>query len=230
LVKRYGDFTAVDGISLRVEAGEFYGFLGPNGAGKTTTINAIVGLAHKTSGTISVLGYDNEHQWRSARRLVGLSPQEFNFDRYLSIRDVLIYAAGYFGLRGRHVDERADMLLDRFGLTSKSNVEYTKLSGGQKRRLTLARALIHEPKVLILDEPTAGVDVELRLELWEWLRSLNAEGLTVFLTTHYLEEAEELCKRIAIIRAGRIVAEKPTHELIADGASLQAVFLELTKS
>ncbi|MGA8535641.1 MAG: ABC transporter ATP-binding protein [Candidatus Tumulicola sp.] len=215
---------------MRVEAGEFFGFLGPNGAGKTTTINAIVGLAHKTAGTISILGYDNERQWRAARRLVGLSPQEFNFDRYLSIRNVLIYAAGYFGLRGRQVDERADMLLDRFGLTSKANVEYTKLSGGQKRRLTLARALIHEPQVLILDEPTAGVDVELRLELWEWLQALNAEGLTVFLTTHYLEEAEALCKRIAIIRAGRIVAEKPTHELIADGASLQDVFLELTKS
>jgi ABC-2 type transport system ATP-binding protein len=169
-------------------------------------------------------------QWREARRLVGVSPQEFNFDRYLSIRDVLIYAAGYFGLRGREVGERADMLLERFGLTSKAGVEYTKLSGGQKRRLTLARALIHQPKVLILDEPTAGVDVELRLELWEWLRMLNAEGLTIFLTTHYLEEAEELCKRIAIIRAGRIVTEKPTHELIADGASLQDVFLELMKS
>ena len=230
MVKHYGDFTAVDGISLRVEAGEFYGFLGPNGAGKTTTINAIVGLARKSAGTISILGYDNETQWRQARRFVGVSPQEFNFDRYLSIRDVLIYAAGYFGLRGAEVTARADMLLERFGLSSKAKVEYTRLSGGQKRRLTLARALIHEPKVLILDEPTAGVDVELRLELWTWLRTLNAEGLTIFLTTHYLEEAEELCKRIAIVRAGRIVAEKPTHELIAQGASLQDVFLELTRS
>jgi ABC-2 type transport system ATP-binding protein len=230
LIKHYGDFTAVDGISLRVEAGEFYGFLGPNGAGKTTTINAIVGLARKSAGTISILGYDNETQWRQARRFVGVSPQEFNFDRYLSIRDVLIYAAGYFGLRGADVAARADMLLERFGLSSKAKVEYTRLSGGQKRRLTLARALIHEPKVLILDEPTAGVDVELRLELWTWLRTLNAEGLTIFLTTHYLEEAEELCKRIAIVRAGRIVAEKPTHELIAQGASLQDVFLELTRS
>jgi ABC-2 type transport system ATP-binding protein len=230
LIKHYGDFTAVDGISLRVEAGEFYGFLGPNGAGKTTTINAIVGLARKSAGTISILGYDNETQWREARRFVGVSPQEFNFDRYLSIRDVLIYAAGYFGLRGAKVAARADMLLERFGLSSKAKVEYTRLSGGQKRRLTLARALIHEPKVLILDEPTAVVDVELRLELWTWLRTLNVEGLTIFLTTHYLEEAEELCKRIAIVRAGRIVAEKPTHELIAQGASLQDVFLELTRS
>jgi ABC-2 type transport system ATP-binding protein len=216
-------------VSLRVAAGEFYGFLGPNGAGKTTTINAIVGLAQKSGGTISVFGYDNALQWRQARRLIGLAPQEFNFDRYLSIRDVLIYAAGYFGLRGKEIEDRADMLLEKFGLTSKSKVEYTRISGGQKRRLTLARALIHQPKLLILDEPTAGVDVELRLELWDWLKTLNAEGLTIFLTTHYLEEAEELCKRIAIIRHGRIVTEKPTVELIADGASLQDVFLELTR-
>jgi ABC-2 type transport system ATP-binding protein len=229
LVKRYGDFTAVDGICLRVERGEFFGFLGPNGAGKTTTINAIVGLARKTSGTIRVFGYDNAVQWRQARSLIGVAPQEFNFDRYLSIRDVLIFAAGYYGLRGKDVVRRADMLLDRFGLAAHSHKEYTKLSGGQKRRLTLARALIHQPKLLILDEPTAGVDVELRLELWQWLRSLNAEGLTIFLTTHYLEEAEELCRRIAIIRNGRIVCEKPTQELIADGASLQEVFLELTR-
>ena len=230
MVKRYGDFTAVDGISLRVEAGEFYGFLGPNGAGKTTTINAIVALAHTSSGSIRIFGHDVKTQWRHARGLVGLSPQEYNFDRYLSIRDVLIYAAGYFGLKGKAIEDRADMLLERFGLSSKSKGEYTKLSGGQKRRLSLARALIHEPKLLILDEPTAGVDVELRIELWEWLRTLNAEGLTIVLTTHYLEEAEELCKRIAIIRQGKIVTEKSTAELIAQGDSLQDVFLELTKS
>jgi ABC-2 type transport system ATP-binding protein len=230
LVKRYGSFTAVDGISLSVESGEFFGFLGPNGAGKTTTINAIVGLARTSAGSIRIFGYDNERQWREARSLIGLSPQEFNFDRYLSLRDVLIYAAGYYGLRGKRVAERADMLLERFGLTSHAHLEYTKISGGQKRRLSLARALIHEPKLLILDEPTAGVDVELRLELWEWLKTLNAEGLTVFLTTHYLEEAEQLCRRIAIVRGGRIVAEKPTEELVALGASLQDVFLELTRN
>jgi ABC-2 type transport system ATP-binding protein len=228
-VKRYGDFTAVDGISLRVEAGEFYGFLGPNGAGKTTSINAIVGLAKRTSGSIRIFGYDNEHEWRQARRLIGLSPQEFNFDRYLSLRDVLIYAAGYYGLRGKEVTDRADALLERFGLTSHAHLEYTKVSGGQKRRLSLARALIHEPKLLILDEPTAGVDVELRLELWDWLRRLNADGLTIFLTTHYLEEAEQLCRRIAIIRRGQILTERPTEELIAAGASLQDVFLELVR-
>ena len=183
-----------------------------------------------SSGAIRVFGYDNREQWREARRLIGLAPQEYNFDRYLSIRDVLIFQAGYFGLRGRAVRERADMLLERFGLTSKANVEYTRLSGGMKRRLTLARALINEPRLLILDEPTAGVDVELRLELWELLRSLNRDGLTIFLTTHYLEEAEELCKDIAIIREGRIVTQKPTQELIAQGASLQDVFLELTRT
>ena len=229
LVKKYGDFTAVNDVSLRVEQGEFFGFLGPNGAGKTTTINAIVGLASASSGSISVFGYDNKKQWREARRLIGLAPQEYNFDRYLSIRDVLIYQAGYFGLKGPKVRARADMLLDRFGLASKAKGEYTKLSGGMKRRLTLARALIHEPQLVILDEPTAGVDVELRLELWQLLKDLNGDGLTIFLTTHYLEEAEELCKDIAIIRDGKIVRQAATSTLISEGASLQEVFLELTR-
>lgn len=229
-MKRYGSFLAVDHISLRVEAGEFFGFLGPNGAGKTTTINAIVGLARPDGGSIQVFGKNNQTDWRAARRAIGLAPQEYNFDRYLSIRDILIFQAGYFGLRGRAVRERADTLLERFGLTSKANADYMKLSGGMKRRLTLARALMNEPQLLILDEPTAGVDVELRLELWDLLRELNREGLTIFLTTHYLEEAQELCKKIAIIRQGTIVTQKPTLELIADGASLQDVFLELTRA
>jgi len=231
LVKRYGSFTAVDGISLRVEAGDFFAFLGPNGAGKTTTINAIVGLARLTAGSIKIYGYDNAAQWRAARSLVGLAPQEYNFDRYLSIRDILIYQAGYFGLRPSDVAERADMLLERFGLSSKAKQDYMKLSGGMKRRLTLARALIHSPKLLILDEPTAGVDVELRLELWELLRTLNRDGMTIFLTTHYLEEAEELCRNVGIIRSGKVVALEPTHELLErEGKRLQDVFLELTRS
>lgn len=203
--------------------------MGRNGAGKTTTINAIVGLARKSGGSIRIFGYDNEEQWRDARRFVGLAPQEFNFDRYLSIRDVLIFAAGYYGLRGKAVAARADELLERFGLTARARVEYTKISGGQKRRLTLARALIHKPRLLILDEPTAGVDVEQRLELWALLRSLNADGLTVFLTTHYLEEAEELCKRIAIIRDGKIITEQPTEQLVREGERLQDVFLDLVR-
>ncbi len=218
-------------MSLRVEAGDFFGFLGPNGAGKTTTISAIVGLARITSGRIEVFGYDNVTQWREARRFIGLAPQEYNFDRYLSIRDVLIFQAGYYGLAPRLVRERADELLEQFGLERHAKLEYTKLSGGMKRRLTLARALVHGPKILILDEPTAGVDVELRLELWALLRRLNAEGMTIFLTTHYLEEAEALCRNIGIIRAGRLVALEPTRDLLARaGRGLQDIFLELTRA
>ena len=220
----------MDGVSLQVKAGDFFGFLGPNGAGKTTTINAIVGLARLNGGSIRVFGYDNLTQWRDARRFIGLAPQEYNFDRYLSIRDILIYQAGYFGIRARDVAERADMLLERFGLASKSKLDYLKLSGGQKRRLTLARALINSPQLLILDEPTAGVDVELRLELWELLQQLNREGMTIFLTTHYLEEAERLCRDVGIIRAGKLVAHEPMQELLArKGKGLQDVFLELTR-
>ncbi len=215
LSKRFGAFAAVDDVSLVVERGDFFGFLGPNGAGKTTTINAIVGLATITSGAIEIFGYDNAREWRKARALVGLAPQEYNFDRYLSIRDVLIYQAGYFGLRGPAVRARADRLLESFGLANKANDTFVKLSGGMKRRLTLARAMIHEPSLLILDEPTAGVDVELRIELWQLLRDLNADGTTIILTTHYLEEAESLCKNIAIIEGGHIVAMESTAKLLA---------------
>ncbi len=228
LVKCYGDFAAVDGVSLAVEEGEFFGLLGRNGAGKTTTINAIVGLARITRGTIALFGHDVERDWRLARGTVGLAPQEYNFDRYLNIRDVLIYQAGYYGLRGAAVARRADLLLERFDLTSKAKQVYTRLSGGMKRRLSLARALIHEPRLLILDEPTAGVDVELRLELWSLLRELNGRGSTIILTTHYLEEAEELCDRIAIIQSGKLVALDSTRHLVGAG-NLQDVFLELTR-
>ncbi len=174
-----------------------------------------MGLARLGAGSIRVFGYDTVKQWRQARRLIGVAPQEYNFDRYLSIRDVLIYQAGYFGLRRSEVVDRADELLAAFGLASKANQEYMKLSGGMKRRLTLARALIHSPKLLILDEPTAGVDVELRIELWDLLRKLNGDGLTVFLTTHYLEEAEALCKNIGIIQNGRLAALQSTQSLLA---------------
>ena len=227
LVKRYGDFTAVNGISLTVHEGEFFGFLGPNGAGKTTTINAVVSLATITEGSIRLFGYDVVKDWRQARATVGLAPQEYNFDRYLNIRDVLTYQAGYYGLRGKAVERRADELLELFDLSSKAKQVYTRLSGGMKRRLTIARAMMHAPRLLILDEPTAGVDVELRIELWALLRRLNAEGTTIILTTHYLEEAEELCERIAIIETGRIVALEATKKLIGD-RTLQDVFLELT--
>ncbi len=228
LRKQYGDFTAVDGISLEVEEGAFFGLLGPNGAGKTTTINAIVGLATITSGSIELFGHDVTSDWRAARLTVGLAPQEYNFDRYLNIRDILIFQAGYYGLRGAAVRKRADDLLELFQLTSKAKQTYMRLSGGMKRRLTLARALMHEPRLLILDEPTAGVDVELRIELWEYLRRLNAAGTTIVLTPHYLEEAETLCNRIGIIEAGRIVALETTRDLVGE-RSLQDVFLELTR-
>jgi ABC-2 type transport system ATP-binding protein len=215
LYKSYGSFRAVDDVSLTVESGDFFGFLGPNGAGKTTTINAIVGLAKIDSGSIAVFGHDTVKDWRVARRLIGLAPQEYNFDRYLSIRDILIYQAGYYGLPPRAVRDRADELLERFGLSSKSRETYMHLSGGMKRRLSLARAMIHQPELLILDEPTAGVDVELRIELWELLRELNAAGTTIILTTHYLEEAEALCRNLAIIEGGRIVAMESTAKLLA---------------
>jgi ABC-2 type transport system ATP-binding protein len=228
LVKRYGSFTAVDGISFDVPEGEFFGLLGPNGAGKTTTINSIVGLSKITSGSIRLFGLDVETDWRATRRLVGLSPQEYNFDRYLNIRDILIYQAGYYGLHGKAIEARADELLERFDLSSKSKQVYTRLSGGMKRRLTIARALMFEPRLLILDEPTAGVDVELRLELWDFLRQLNRGGMTIILTTHYLEEAEELCSRIGIIEAGKLVALENTRKLVG-GRTLQDVFLELTR-
>lgn len=226
LVKRYGTLTAVDGVSLEVAEGDFFGFLGPNGAGKTSTIHCLVGLAAITSGHVSVLGHDVVADYRAARRLIGLAPQEFNFDRYLSIRETLIYSAGYFGIPQRECKARADDLLRRFDLWDKRDKDFTRLSGGMKRRLSIARALIHQPRILVLDEPTAGVDVELRLELWQFLRAANAEGLTIFLTTHYLEEAEELCNRIAIIDRGRIVAHESKASLIGRmaGHTLKVTF------
>jgi len=214
LVKRYGDFTAVDGISFEVARGAFFGLLGPNGAGKTTTINAIVGLAHITSGSIALFGHDVVRDWRQARRHVGLAPQEYNFDRYLNIRDVLIYQAGYYGLRGAEVARRADALLERFDLSSKAKQPYTRLSGGMKRRLSLARALIHEPPLVILDEPTAGVDVELRRDMWQLVRRLRDAGTTIILTTHYLEEAEEMADRVGVIDKGELILVEDKKELM----------------
>jgi ABC-2 type transport system ATP-binding protein len=215
LVKRYGTLTAVDGVSFEVAESDFFGFLGPNGAGKTTTIHCMVGLAGITSGDVRVMGHDVVADYRRARRMIGLSPQEFNFDRYLSIRETLVYSAGYFGIPKAECQARADDLLRRFDLYAKRDQDFTKLSGGMKRRLSIARALIHQPQVLVLDEPTAGVDVELRLELWQFLKEANATGLTIFLTTHYLEEAEQLCNRIAIIDGGKIVAIEDQARLMS---------------
>lgn len=225
LVKRYGEFTAVDHLSLEVAEGEFFGFLGPNGAGKTTTINSIVGLVSVQEGQIRVFGHDVSKDYRQARACIGLAPQEFNFDRYLTIREVLIYTAGYFGMPAGEAKSRADQMLKQFELYSKRDQDFTKLSGGMKRRLSLARALVYRPRMLILDEPTAGVDVELRLELWDALKTLNREGLTIILTTHYLEEAQHLCERIGIINHGKLVALDRTETMVA-GRSQERIVLE----
>lgn len=215
LKKRYGLFTAVDDVSFEVASGDFFAFLGPNGAGKTTTINAIVGLANFQQGSVRVFGHDVVADYRAARAHVGVAPQEFNFDRYLTVEEILLYQAGYFGLPVEEARPRARQLLQQFELWDKRGKDVSKLSGGMKRRLTLARALIHAPRLLILDEPTAGVDLELRLELWDFLRALNRQGMTIFLTTHYLEEAEQLCNRIGIISKGKLVALEDKHALLA---------------
>ena len=221
--------TAVDDLSFDVAPGEFFGFLGPNGAGKTTTINAIVGLATFAEGAIEVFGNDVVRRFRDARALVGLSPQEFNFDRYLTVEEILLYQGGYYGLRPPAAKIRAQELLERFELTEKRRSVPLELSGGMKRRLSLARALMHKPQLLILDEPTAGMDVELRLELWDFLRTINAGGMTIVMTSHYLEEVEMLCTRVGIINRGRLVALEDKEALIASHGmdSLQDVFLEL---
>jgi ABC-2 type transport system ATP-binding protein len=198
-----GGITAVDNLDLEIADGAFFGLLGPNGAGKTTLIGSVCNIVRPTAGTLQVFGHD--YRSREARRLIGLAEQEINFDRFLSIRQTLIYHAGYHGIGRQTAVRRADELLSVFRLESKADARAFQLSGGMQRRLTIARALMHRPRLLILDEPTAGVDVELRSEIWRLVKSLNAAGTTILLTTHYLEEAETLCDEIALLRAGRIV-------------------------
>ena len=208
LKKTYSNgLLALDGVSLEIKSGRFFGLLGPNGAGKTTLINSIVSLARPDSGRVEVFGRDAFEEFREARRMIGVSPQEMNLDKFLTVEEVLLYHAGYYGVEKEKARERADELLERFGLARKRKDRVNTLSGGMKRRVMFARALIHDPKVLFLDEPTAGVDVELRYSLWEYIRELNHAGLTILLTTHYLEEAEELCEEIALINDGRIAAQ-----------------------
>jgi len=220
---------ALDDVSFEVKRGDFFAFLGPNGAGKTTTINAITGLSNFKSGNVRVFGYDTSKEYIHSRRLVGLCAQEFNFDPFLTIVQLLIYQAGYFGIPPGEASKRADQLLDRFKLTDKRNVKHRSLSSGMKKRLLLCRALIHEPEILILDEPTAGCDLELKFLIWDYLMQLNKEGKTIFLTTHYMEEAEKLCKTIGIINQGRIVRIGDKQEVLKD-KSLETVFLEVTGS
>src|SRR4051794_12435412 len=205
LTKRYDDgFLALDAVDLVVPDGEFFGLLGPNGAGKTTMISAVCNLIRTTSGETRVFGHP--HDAMEARRLIGLAEQDINLDRFLDVEETLLYHGGYYGRARPHAQRRAREMMDAFDLLAKADVRAPKLSGGMKRRLLLARALMHEPRLVILDEPTAGVDYELRLDLWRYIRRLHAAGTTILLTTHYLEEAEELCEDIALIRGGTIIA------------------------
>jgi ABC-2 type transport system ATP-binding protein len=210
--KRFGAVQALDGISLAIGKGEFFGLLGPNGAGKTTLISILAGLARADAGNLRVMGYDVRAQYAHARRSLGVVPQELVFDPFFSVRETLRIQSGYFGLRNN--DAWVDEIIERLDLTSKAHANMRQLSGGMKRRVLVAQALVHKPPVIILDEPTAGVDVELRQQLWHFVRELNQAGHTVVLTTHYLEEAEALCSRIAVLKQGRIVALDTTRNLL----------------
>jgi ABC-2 type transport system ATP-binding protein len=230
LVKRYPTGTeALRGVSLDIAEGEFFGLLGPNGAGKSTLIHCTTGLAQPTSGSIRVFGHDAIEHYGEARLAVGLAPQDLNLDWFLTLEETLDYHGGYFGMPKKDRRERSKELLEAFSLTAKKDDRTRTLSGGMKRRLILARALMHRPRLLILDEPTAGVDVELRLELWHYVQRINAEGTTILLTTHYLEEAEQLCDKIAFINDGQIVATGTSDELAAHYgvAGLEDAYLEL---
>ena len=213
IARRFGAVQALSGIDLTVECGEFFGLLGPNGAGKTTLISIIAGLTRADRGTARVLGHDVITDFRAARRSLGVVPQELVFDPFFSVRETLEFQAGYFGLRRQSA--WIDEILHHLDLTSKANANMRSLSGGMKRRVLVGQALVHKPPVIVLDEPTAGVDVELRQSLWQFIRKLNRDGHTIILTTHYLEEAETLCSRIAMLKAGRVVALDSTHNLLS---------------
>ncbi|MBA0902490.1 MAG: ABC transporter ATP-binding protein [Candidatus Nitrotoga sp.] len=212
--KHYGAIKALDGVNLRIEQGEFFGLLGPNGAGKTTLINLLAGLALPDGGRLSVLGHDVVKEYRASRRLLGMVPQELVFDPFFTVRETLRLQSGFFGLR--HNDAWIDEVMYHLDLTAKANTNMRRLSGGMKRRVLVAQALVHKPPVIVLDEPTAGVDVELRQSLWRFIQQLNRDGHTVLLTTHYLEEAEALCTRIAMLKCGQIVALDSTQNLLAN--------------
>ncbi len=220
--------VAVDDISLTVNEGDFFGFLGPNGAGKSTTIHCVSGIANPTSGQIRVFGVDAVKNYRGARRLIGLSPQEFNVDTFASPYNIIEWMGGYFGLPAPVRRSRTEMLIEKFGLTEHARKEFRELSGGLKRRVILCRALVHDPRLIILDEPTAGVDVELRHDLWRYLQELNAEGKTILLTSHYLEEVERLCRTVAIVARGRIVSQGTKNELVGAAGGLERAYLAAT--
>ncbi len=242
LKKTYADGTvALKGVSLTVPAGEFFALLGPNGAGKTTIIGIATGLVNKSSGSVSVFGIDNETQPEISRTMIGLVPQEININPFEKPLDILINQAGYYGVPRSVAIPRAERVLKDLGIYDKRNSASNQLSGGMKRRLMIARGIMHEPKLLILDEPTAGVDVELRRSMWDYLKGLTATGVTILLTTHYLEEAEQLCKNVAIIHKGEIVAQGTMADILArykgpvsdggyQGSKLEEIFLQLTNN
>ena len=212
VVKHYGALKALGGVDLEIAQGEFFGLLGPNGAGKTTLISALSGLVRPDSGSIAVMGHDVVADYRNARRNLGVVPQELVFDPFFSVRELLRIQSGYFGIRSN--DDWIDEILASLDLTHKANANMRALSGGMKRRVLVAQALVHRPPVIVLDEPTAGVDVELRQGLWQFIRKLNRDGHTIVLTTHYLEEAETLCGRIAMLKSGKVVALDTTENLL----------------
>ncbi|WP_135536283.1 ABC transporter ATP-binding protein [Halostella pelagica] len=230
LVKEYGDLRALDELSISVEDGEFFGLLGPNGAGKTTFIEILVGLVRKSGGEARVFGQDVVDDYREVRDAIGLAPQEYNVDRFFPIREVLQHKAGYHGIPEDEAERRADEALKTVGIYDKRDERFDWLSGGMKRRLLLARALVTDPDLLILDEPTAGVDVQLRHDLWNIVQELNEGGTTVLLTTHYIEEAERLCDRVAIINEGRKLEVASPDELMDRGTDTIYVRTQTTPS
>jgi ABC-2 type transport system ATP-binding protein len=219
VVKRYGALQALAGVTLEVAAGEFFGLLGPNGAGKTTLISIVAGLVRADGGSVRVMGADVVSDYRRSRRMLGVVPQELVFDPFLTVRETLRFQSGYYGLRRN--DDWIDEVMQQLELGGKADSNMRTLSGGMKRRVLVAQALVHKPPVIVLDEPTAGVDVGLRQGLWRFIRRLNQDGHTIVLTTHYLEEAEQLCSRIAMLKAGRVVALDSTRNLLEKFSGLQ---------
>ncbi len=230
LTKVYEGKTAVNDISLKIPKGSFFGLLGPNGAGKSTTINCITGITQPTSGQILIDGTDVVKEYKLARRKVGLSPQEYNVDIFSTPEDLMNYMGGYYGIPKEERLTRIDELIKRFDLENHRKVKFQKLSGGLKRRTMLGRALVHTPDLLILDEPTAGVDVEQRHDLWQYLKEMNERGKTIILTSHYLEEIQYLCNDIAIINNGKIVAEGTKEDFMKEGKSVEQTYLEVIKN
>ncbi|PID16717.1 ABC transporter [Sporosarcina sp. P34] len=224
-----GGVEALRGIDLKVEEGDFYALLGPNGAGKSTTIGIVTSLVNKTSGKVNVFGYDMDTQLMQAKLQIGLVPQEFNFSPFETVRQIVLNQAGYYGVSRKEALKRSEKYLKQSDLWEKRNVQAQMLSGGMKRRLMISRALMHEPRLLILDEPTAGVDIELRREMWTFLKELNENGTTIILTTHYLEEAEMLCRNIGIIQKGQLIEDTSMKSLLAK-LQYETIILDIDSS